>query len=112
MIDPYELGIAKATAPIKVVTYTWDGEEVMTGDDVLVLHETGDVLFADVDKMRDYIRHRIIQLGGLDRWVADDLGEGHSGSELIITMLSDPLTLDDIFDNYYGAERSEAGKNL
>lgn len=88
------------------VAKTWRGEDVYPGDDILEL-STGDILMADVDEMKAYLKYRMRVLGGLEKWVAFDLYEGDATS-LVLAMLSDPLTLDEIFEDYYDANRMEA----
>lgn len=112
MIDPVQEGIWNATKPYYPVTHTWAGEEVYEGDSVWIL-DSGEVVNDDVHDMKTYLMHRITVLGGIDKWVKEDLMEADSAAPFVLQLLEDgdthqSLSLVDIFEDYYGGERTEA----
>ena len=91
------------------IAYDWHNGEVYPGDDIYTLSD-GTIVPADLDEMKAYLKNRINKLG-LKKWVSDDLGEGNV-DDFILSLMSDPLSLEEVFENYYGGNRSEAGENL
>lgn len=91
------------------IAYDWREGEVYPGDDIYTLSD-GTIVPADLDEMKAYLKDRMHKLG-LKKWASDDLGEGNV-DDFIISLMSDPLSLEEVFESYYDADRSNAGENL
>ena len=89
------------------IAYDWHNGEVYPGDDIYTLAD-GTIVPADIDEMKAYLKHRIRKFG-LQKWVHDDLGEGNV-DDFILSLMSDPLSLEEVFESYYDANRSNAGE--
>ncbi len=68
----------------EAVATNWRGDSLLQGEDVMSL-STGDLVRPDTDEMSDYIAFRIRKLGGVDKWITDDLGEEVSGFVATLT---------------------------
>ena len=90
------------------IAYDWHDGEVYPGDDIYTLSD-GTIVPADIDEMKAYLKHRIFKLG-IQNWVRDDIGEGYA-DDFIISLMSDPLSLEEVFESYYGGNRSNAGED-
>ena len=91
------------------IAYDWHNGEVYPGDDIYTLAD-GTIVLADLDEMKAYLKNRIHKLG-LKNWVHNELGEGDV-DDFILSLMSDPLSLEEVFESYYGGDRSNAGENL
>ena len=91
------------------IAYDWHEGEVYPGDDIYTLAD-GTIVPADIDEMKAYLKDRIRKLG-IKKWVRDDLGEGNV-DDFILNLMSDHLSLEEVFESYYDGNRSEAGENL
>ena len=91
------------------IAYDWHNGEVYPGDDIYTLSD-GTIVPSDLDEMKAYLDYRIRKFG-IKEWVRDDLGEGDA-TDFIISLLETPLSLEEVFESYYGGNRSEAGENL
>lgn len=91
------------------IAYDWHNGEVYPGDDIYTLAD-GTIVPADIDEMKAYLDYRIRKFG-INKWVRDDLGEGDA-TDFVISLLETPLSLEEVFESYYDADRSEAGENL
>jgi len=91
------------------IAYDWQEGEIYGGEDIYTL-EDGTIVLADIDEMKAYLKNRMHKLG-LKKWASDDIGEGNV-DDFIISLMSDPLSLEEVFESYYGGNRSEAGENL
>ena len=92
-----------------LIAYDWHNGEVYPGDDIYTLAD-GTIVPADTDEMKAYLKSRIHKLG-LKNWVHNELGEGNV-DDFILSLMSDHLSLEEVFESYYDADRSEAGENL
>lgn len=88
------------------IAYDWHNGEVYPGDDIYTLAD-GTIVPADIDEMKAYLKDRIRKLG-LQNWVRY-IGEGNA-DDFIISLMSDPLSLEEVFESYYDANRSNAGE--
>ena len=86
------------------IAYDWHNGEVYPGDDIYTLAD-GTIVPADIDEMKAYLKDRIRKLG-LQNWVRY-IGEGNA-DDFIIRLMSDPLSLEEVFESYYDANRSNA----
>lgn len=91
------------------IAYDWQEGEIYGGEDIYTL-EDGTIVLADIDEMKAYLKNRIKKLG-LKNWVHNELGEGNV-DDFILSLMSDYLSLEEVFESYYGGYRSEAGENL
>lgn len=91
------------------IAYDWQEGEIYGGEDIYTL-EDGTIVLADIYEMKAYLDYRINRLG-INKWVSDDLGEGDA-TDFVISLLETPLSLEEFFESYYDADRSEAGENL
>ena len=91
------------------IAYDWHEGEVYPGDDIYTLAD-GVIVPADIDEMKAYLKDRIKKLG-LKNWVHNELCEGDV-DDFILSLMSDHLSLEEVFESYYDANRSEAGENL
>ena len=91
------------------IAYDWKEGEIYGGEDIYTL-EDGTIVLADLDEMKAYLKDRIHKLG-LKNWVQNELGEGDV-DDFILSLMSDHLSLEEVFESYYGGYRSEAGENL
>lgn len=91
------------------IAYDWRDGEIYGGEDIYTL-EDGTIVLADLDEMKAYLKNRIHKLG-LKNWVHNELGEGNV-DDFILSLMSDHLSLEEVFESYYGGYRSEAGENL
>ena len=91
------------------IAYDWHNGEVYPGDDIYTLTD-GTIVPADIDEMKAYLKYRIRKFG-LKFWVKNELGEGDV-DDFILSLMSDHLSLEEVFESYYGGNRSEAGENL
>ena len=91
------------------IAYDWHNGEVYPGDDIYTLAD-GVIVPADIDEMKAYLDYRIRKFG-IKKWVRDDLGEGDA-TDFVISLLETPLSLEEVFESYYDADRSNAGENL
>ena len=89
------------------IAYDWHNGEVYPGDDIYTLAD-GTIIPADIDEMKAYLKDRIRKLG-LQNWVRY-IGEGNA-DDFIISLMSDPLSLEEVFESYYDANRSNAGED-
>ena len=89
------------------IAYDWHNGEVYPGDDIYTLAD-GTIVPADTDEMKAYIKYRIRKLG-LNNWVKYELGEGRV-DDFIISLTIDHLSLEELFESYYDADRSNAGE--
>ena len=101
--DLNKLHEAEGEGPI---AYDWHNGEVYPGDDVYTLAD-GTIVPADIDEMKAYLKDRIRKLG-IKNWVRY-IGEGNV-DDFIISLMSDPLSLEEVFESYYDADRSNAGE--
>lgn len=106
MIDAFTQNEAEGEGPI---AYDWQEGEIYGGEDIYTLDD-GTIVLADLDEMKAYLKNRIKKIG-LKNWVSDDLGEGNV-DDFILSLMRDPLSLEEVFESYYGGNRSEAGENL
>ena len=106
MIDAFTQNEAEGEGPI---AYDWQEGEIYGGEDIYTLDD-GTIVLADLDEMKAYLDYRIRKFG-IKEWVRDDLGEGDA-TDFIISLLETPLSLEEVFESYYGGNRSEAGENL
>ena len=90
------------------IAYDWHNGEVYPGDDIYTLAD-GTIVPADLDEMKAYLKSRIDKLG-LKNWVKNELGEGEV-DDFIISLLSEPMSLEVVFESYYGGDRSNAGED-
>ena len=90
------------------IAYDWHDGEVYPGDDIYTLAD-GTIVPADIDEMKAYLKNRIHKLG-LKNWVKNELGEGNV-DDFIISLMSEPLSLEVVFESYYGGDRSNAGED-
>ena len=90
------------------IAYDWHEGEVYPGDDIYTLAD-GTIVPADIDEMKAYLKSRIDKLG-LKNWVQNELGEG-SVDDFILSLMSDHLSLEEVFESYYGGNRSNAGED-
>ena len=90
------------------IAYDWHNGEVYPGDDIYTLAD-GTIVPADIDEMKAYLKYRIGKLG-LKNWVQFELGEGDV-DDFIISLMSDPLSLEVVFESYYDSYRSNAGED-
>ena len=91
------------------IAYDWNEGEIYGGEDIYTLDD-GTIVLADLDEMKAYLKNRIHKLG-LKNWVHNELGEGDV-DDFILSLMSDHLSLEEVFESYYGGNRSEAGENL
>ena len=87
----------------------WQECEIYGGEDIYTL-EDGTIVLADIDEMKAYLKNRIKKLG-LKNWVHNELGEGDV-EDFMLSLMSDHLSLEEVFESYYGGNRSEAGENV
>ena len=92
-------------APAKVGE-TWDGEDVLEGDDIWELNN-GEIVFNDTDELKRYIRSEIKLYGGLEKYAQDILGEKNA-TEFIFTMLDEPIDIATFMENFYDGTNKEA----
>ena len=91
------------------IAYDWHNGEVYPSDDIYTLAD-GTIVPADTDEMKAYLKYRIRKFG-IKNWVQYELGEGRV-DDFIISLMSDHLSLEEVFESCYGGNRSEAGENL
>ena len=91
------------------IAYDWHEGEIYGGEDIYTL-EDGTIVLADIDEMKAYLKNRIKKLG-LKNWVHNELGEGDV-EDFMLSLMSDHLSLEEVFESYYGGNRSEAGENV
>ncbi|WP_125710130.1 hypothetical protein [Lacticaseibacillus porcinae] len=89
------------------IAYDWDEGEIYRGEEIYTLAD-GTIVLADIDEMKAYLKYRIRKLG-LKNWVQNELGEGHV-DDFIISLTIDHLSLEELFESYYDADRSNAGE--
>lgn len=109
MIDPFtqhDLNKQHEAEGEGPIAYDWHNGEVYPGDDIYTLAD-GTIVPADIDEMKAYLKDRIRKLG-LQNWVRY-IGEGNA-DDFIISLMSDPLSLEEVFESYYDANRSNAGE--
>lgn len=110
MIDPFtqhdinKQHEAEGEGPI---AYDWQEGEIYGGEDIYTLDD-GTIVLADIDEMKAYLKDRIRKLG-LKNWVHNELGEGDV-DDFILSLMSDHLSLEAVFESYYGGYRSNAGE--
>lgn len=109
-MDAVEQGIWNATAPYGPVAHAWNGEEIMAGDDIWKLGATGDIVPDNTESMAAYLLYRMRVLGGVNKWVANELCEANDGGEFIVSLLIDPIGLVQFFEDLYDGERTVAGE--
>ena len=110
MIDPFaqhDLNKQHEAEGGDPIAYDWHNGEVYPGDDIYTLAD-GTIVPADIDEMKAYLKDRIRKLG-LQNWVRY-IGEGNA-DDFILNLMSDPLSLEEVFESYYDANRSNAGED-
>lgn len=91
------------------IAYDWHEGEIYRGEEIYTLAD-GTIVLADIDEMKAYLKYRIRKLG-LKNWVQNELGEGNV-DDFIISLMSDPLSLEEVFESYYDGYRSNAGEDF